>query len=189
MKSILAFGAFVLATNALACGGLVADDADGGHDGGAYVDSSLDSSLDASLDNKVPPPQLDTGLAVDVGAEVSTTCNPSTCPSGCCRPDGTCNTKPSTTSCGAEGSACLACPSEYSVCNKPGPGCNKGVVPQCNASTCDGCCVFIGNFGYCDQGKHPGACGHDGQACGNCGVGGTCVSQPSGGGVCVGSPA
>ncbi|CAN5768681.1 hypothetical protein BH09MYX1_BH09MYX1_40420 [soil metagenome] len=176
MKRAFCLMGGVLAISTAACGGLAADDADAGRDASTQVDAHLDTGS-----------TVDTGI--DAAPDAALPCGPTTCATGCCLPDGTCNAKPSPASCGAEGSMCLKCAADFQICNKPAPGCSKNSVPKCDSTTCDGCCVFIDKIGYCIAGDHPRACGHDGQACGNCGVGGSCAQQSSGGGVCVGSPA
>jgi hypothetical protein len=117
-------------------------------------------------------------------------CGPSTC-TGCCMPDGSCDTAANSPSikappagyCGSHGEQCIYC---NQFCLQGGCGAPVG---NCSASNCDGCCV--GN-GICADGKHDTACGHGGIMCEGCNPtsgGGHCILEPSGsGGHCQFAP-
>jgi hypothetical protein len=163
----------------------VPEDASAVPDGGVPItDSSavLDATSVPPTDTSVTPPTEDV-TAPSEDAEPPpfseagpAGCGPSTC-TGCCQPDGSCLTTMSTPGpCGAHGEQCIFC---NQTCLQGGCG---TAVGDCNASTCDGCCV---GSTICADGEHDTACGHGGVQCESCNPttgGGQCVLQGSGGG-------
>ena len=143
---------------------------------------SLDASVDVAVDVGVyfDVGTFDAGGVIDAHEEFPF-CGPSNC-KGCCQPDGTCVTATNAGACGTEGEACVVCPTGFTICNKPTPGCNVN-EPSANCmTTCPGCCWSKG--GYCSQGLHSSDCGNGGEACMACGEDSTCEPY-NGGGRCT----
>ncbi len=140
-----------------------ADASSRGPEAGPEASSVLDAALP-----EIGAPRVDAG------------CGPSTCPTSCCLPDGTCAPVENNEACGSGGTACKAC--------DPGEYC-KGVcvqdVADCTAASCPGCCVAPT---ICAAGDSDYACGRAGDACQRClpseGTG-SCVPQAGGGGSCT----
>ncbi|MFO0598371.1 MAG: hypothetical protein U0228_23905 [Myxococcaceae bacterium] len=95
------------------------------------------------------------------------TCNASTCPSGCCQGN-VCLPGTSASSCGSGGAACSTC-SGTSTCTN-----QACTAPStCNVTTCpSGCCQ--GNV--CLPGTSTSSCGTGGATCSACGSNQTCAS-------------
>jgi hypothetical protein len=102
----------------------------------------------------------------------TSTCNPQTCPQGCCDANGACQPGNGTNACGQGGQICQFCP--------PNSTCQFGFCQAqgCGPMTCPGCC----NGQICLSGNDTGECGQFGQQCQNCSaLGDTCqmgVCQP-----------
>ncbi len=164
----------------------VADDGTPIADSSPTLDSTSILPVDASVpppieDAEPPPPPFEDVSLPPPTDDGSVGCGPSTC-TGCCQPDGSCLTigmMGSAGPCGAHGEQCINC---SQTCLQGGCG---TVVSECNASTCEGCCV---GSTICADGKHDTACGHGGVQCESCNPttgGGQCVLQSSGnGGQC-----
>lgn len=133
----------------------------------------------------------------------SVRCSSSTCASGCCDPNGLCQSGRSSTACGKNGNSCMACllgqSCDLGTCsggfnngagnagggfvNSGGSagggfvtsgGSSGGGSTVCNTQTCSGCCDFSGQ---CQSGTTTTACG------GAATTGGACV-QCAGSQIC-----
>jgi len=151
---------------------------EGGESPGLSDEGAIDGpAIDASVSDAFAS---DGAVAASEGGSVS--CNPSTCPQGCCSADGTCASAAALSdvdACGYGGGACEAC--------LPGDTCLGGSCGheqyQCIQSSCAGCCD--GHW-FCATGVGY-ACGHGGGLCQTCGSSdgsGVCVARDGGGGVC-----
>lgn len=101
-------------------------------------------------------------------------CNPFTCKTGCCGPDGKCQEGKQPSACGKGGLACMNCAAMGFGCTDQ--GCNA----QATCAGCDGCC----KAGTCNpNGKtQDNACGKNGEVCVDCTSSGRVCN---GGGVCM----
>jgi hypothetical protein len=110
---------------------------------------------------------LDEALVADGGAADATarsSCNGSTCSSGCCDSNGVCQPGAVTNACGTSGHACRDCAAtSFQSCDAATHACTTSVI-QCNAATCSGCCTG----GVCFNGNDPNVCGSGGHACIQC---------------------
>lgn len=106
---------------------------------------------------------------------VTSSCNASNCPTGCC--DGVTCQPSSKATCGSAGSTCRACASTADGCLPtgqcgcgsgpacgPGQRCDGGLC-ECDPATCAGCC----DGATCRSGTSRTKCGTDGGACSACG--------------------
>lgn len=103
---------------------------------------------------------------VACGPTAQAGCGPGTC-KGCCTADGVCDIGNLTSSCGAAGAQCAACPSAAS-----GQFCNNGfcVFPE----QCAGC---TDSSGACLSGLSSDACGGGGVACDVCASDESCANR------------
>jgi hypothetical protein len=157
-------------------------------DAGSLADAGAGPDSGALADAGSPPdagPRADAGTPADAGVDAGAACT-GNC-NGCCN-NGTCVGFGglSTSECGQNGAACVACDSSSDNCNGGscacgfGPPCAGGLPCsngncQCNATVCpNGCCGFGGS---CNVSAYF-ACGTGGGACANCfqNRGTTCVS-------------
>ncbi|CAN5352290.1 hypothetical protein BH09MYX1_BH09MYX1_10400 [soil metagenome] len=113
-----------------------------------------DASADAPSDTQV----------IDAG-----TCNPSTCPSGCCDASGQCRVGGDFSACGSAGGKCEDCgASGFDFCDPDLRQCAKD-LPGCDALSCpSGCCFNLNGQGVCVSGSSSAACGSGGQQCADC---------------------
>lgn len=89
----------------------------------------------------------------------SALCNATNCANGCCMND-LCTAGTSDVQCGTGGQLCQNCTTTNGSCHNK--TCTS--VPQCNATSCPGCCLN----GTCEAGLSDQACGKGGQVCLNC---------------------
>ena len=109
------------------------------------------------------------GQACVAGRCVSN-CSRTTCPDGCCGPNGCVRPQPSDTACGLLGAKCQACTT--------GKKCIAGeCVADTGCANCAGCCK---DGKYCVTGNSPDACGKGGGACMDCPSGSTCSNGSCG---------
>jgi hypothetical protein len=147
------------------------------------------STLDDYLIGDGGSPVPDGGADVaDVQAPDDVVCNATTCPTGCCAPDGSCAPGSAPTACGTLGEACQSCPAEgFGLCDPTRHACGNPVA-SCSAATCGGCCE--GNV--CFAGTDPNECGQSGESCLHCQsaglacIGEQCLSTGCGPGNCAG---
>ena len=137
--------------------------------------SSLDDSLvfdGGTGDVVVKPPPPDGPLPPPDGG----TCNPSTCPDGCCDASGRCRVGTDLQACGAFGITCNDCVANgFDFCDVGSHSCGR-VVPGCNPSTCgDGCC----EGDQCLAGTDPNECGRGGEICRPCAINGQACDPAS----------
>lgn len=109
------------------------------------------------------------------------TCNPQSCPNGCCNSQGVC-VSPATTAaaCGRGGEACEVC-TGTNTCQSDSNGglsCLPPVV-NCNSVTCPGGCC---RNNQCQPGTTNQACGNLGESCETCGVSSSCQNDAVGAG-------
>jgi hypothetical protein len=93
-----------------------------------------------------------------------TTCNPQTCGFGCCDQFGNCQPGFSNNECGAFGGSCTDCTVFGGSCFNQ----QCQFIPDgggCGPQNCQGCCD---QFGNCQPGVFPNACGFFGNFCQNC---------------------
>ncbi len=111
------------------------------------------------------------------------TCNPRSCPLGCCNASGACVDGISVSNCGVGGAVCQTC-SPGSICV------NQMCTPSpCTPQTCPtGCCDSTGS---CQSGEANAVCGTGGSACadctstaGTCSTSQECLSPGQDGGAC-----
>ncbi len=124
-------------------------------------------------------------VATHACGKKTTTCNSTTCSTGCCRKlsDGTsvCLGGRDASACGVEGAECVNCLLSGSSCDTLTRRCSAST---CNAANCKGCCAGT----TCFVGTDPKLCGSTGGACEDCAIKGqTCVVSGAGG-RCEGTP-
>ncbi len=122
-------------------------------------------------------------------------CSPSTCPSGCCDPSGTCRDGTELNACGFGGGTCNDCQQEgFDFCDSQVKACAK-IQPTCDVTTCgSGCCTTFNGQPACVSGASSLACGNSGAACVDCTQNGqvcdpsakSCVNAPCGPNNCKG---
>ncbi|MBM4778597.1 MAG: hypothetical protein GQE15_12915 [Archangiaceae bacterium] len=102
----------------------------------------------------------------------TSTCGPTTCPSGCCDSMGLCSTRPTSPTeeltrrgCGTNGGACVMCASTE-ICSNGACVADPSQVVDAGATcaNCRGCC----QNGVCRTGNVTNACGFDGGMCSDC---------------------
>jgi hypothetical protein len=145
-------------------------------------DASFDASTDAEddgADGVTPPP--------DAAA-----CSATTCPDGCCDPNGACQPGDGTFACGAFGETCHDCIADgFQTCDPKAHACGSTTDAGCDPKTCPaGCC----ENGVCLNGFDPNECGTAGLKCAHCAASGlacdrtsrTCVAPKCGPANCTG---
>ncbi|HEY1958525.1 MAG TPA: hypothetical protein VGH28_23065 [Polyangiaceae bacterium] len=114
----------------------------------------------------VTPYVWDSGLpdVVDGGA-----CDPSTCPSGCCDPSGTCRAGTELNACGFGGDGCNDCQQQgFDFCDSQNHACGN-IQPTCDVTNCStGCCTLFNGQLACVSGVSSLACGVGGAKCLDC---------------------
>jgi hypothetical protein len=109
----------------------------------------------------------DGGYSADVNVDAPDggTCNPTTCPTGCCDGNGVCQAGNTMAACGTLGETCQNCTAlGFQFCDATRQACGSS-PGQCNGQTCPtGCCE--GNT--CFAGIDPNECGQAGQTCRHC---------------------
>jgi len=124
--------------------------------GEAAHDGARDAAGDALSDAHVHDAAAEAGDA--------TGCNAATCPDGCCGTQGACQVGVGLTACGLAGRACQDCAAlGFAACDLTTRDCYFG-TPQCNETTCRGCCSDT----KCFPGTDVNGCGFGGQACVSC---------------------
>lgn len=96
-------------------------------------------------------------------------CNPLTCPNGCCDSSGQCRVGSDFNACGAAGGKCEDCgASGFDYCDPNLRQCAKD-LPGCDALSCpSGCCFDLNGTGVCVSGSSSNACGSGGIKCADC---------------------
>lgn len=102
------------------------------------------------------------------------TCNPTTCPTGCCDANGQCRVGADFGACGSAGGKCEDCgASGFDYCDPNLRQCAKD-LPGCDALSCPtGCCFDLNGQGVCVSGNSSVACGSGGIKCADCSQSGT----------------
>ncbi len=110
----------------------------------------------------------------DARPDGAPTCNPATCPDGCCDENGTCVAGGSSIdACGAGGGACVDCVAQgFDTCDQTTHSCAR-LVDTCDQATCpNGCCLVTPGGTLCEDGTSRDACGSNAATCTDCGGGG-----------------
>lgn len=141
-----------------ACGRSALD----GYDLTSSADGGKDSQSDVNLPDGIAP-----------------SCNPATCPDGCCDDNGQCQGGGnSLNACGSNGGACVDCVAAgFDTCDPDTHSCERSIT-SCDQGSCpNGCCLTTTNGLFCVDGTEPTACGGNATTCTDCtqgGAGGTC---------------
>jgi hypothetical protein len=100
---------------------------------------------------------------LDGGTTTPTSCNPQTCPSGCCDSSGTCRTGTDARACGGTGLQCTDCVAAgFPACDAR-KTCSR---PGCEG--CTGCCEHAAGGDVCHVGTQAALCGKGGAVCADC---------------------
>ena len=130
--------------------------------------STLDG-YDVTLDSSVK----DAGKDVQ-HTDGAPTCNPATCPDGCCDENGSCVAGGSSIdACGSGGGACVDCVAQgFDTCDSTTHSCARQ-VDTCDQESCpNGCCLVTPGGTLCEDGTSSDACGGNASTCADCSTGG-----------------
>ncbi|MEO9236165.1 MAG: hypothetical protein ABI421_22685 [Polyangiaceae bacterium] len=104
-------------------------------------------------------------------------CNPATCPDGCCDDNGVCQGGgDSLNACGSNGGSCVDCIAEgFDTCDPDTHSCARQIT-SCDQGSCpNGCCLSTVDGLFCEDGTSTSACGNAANTCDDCGTSGqTC---------------